>query len=139
MGTVRSTSLLNVLQSAIDERIGLAAKRYFHSRGMSAAACDEDVLGTRLSACWVGSQSTGTKQQRFHGLADRRVLVAGIVPSSMRVSQIGDAASGCFDHAHLPSLGSEVGSAKLLSEVHSPGNRASATLTVYGRSGRDLD
>jgi hypothetical protein len=37
--------LLNVLQSASDERIGLAAKRYFHSRGMSSATGDDDVLG----------------------------------------------------------------------------------------------
>jgi hypothetical protein len=56
--------LLNVLSSQVTNASGLAAKRYFHSRGMSAAACDDDVPGTQLSACWVGSQSTGTKQQR---------------------------------------------------------------------------
>jgi hypothetical protein len=127
-------------ECASDERSGLAAKRCFHSRGMRSATCDDYVLGTRLSA--VGARSPKHRDKAatlFHGLADRRVVVAGIVPNSMQVSQIGDAASGCFDHAHLPSLGSEVGSAKLLPEVHSSCNRAGATLTVYRRSGRDLD
>jgi hypothetical protein len=43
---------------------GLAAKRYFHSRGMSAAACDDYALGTRSGAVGRRVQSTGTKQQR---------------------------------------------------------------------------
>jgi len=43
---------------------GLAAKRYFHSRGMSSATCDDYVPGTRLSAVGGGAQSTGTKQLR---------------------------------------------------------------------------
>jgi hypothetical protein len=136
VGTVRSTCLLNVLQSASDERNGLAAKRYFHSRGMSSATCDDDVLGARLSALLGRIPKHRDKAAAlFHGLADRRVLVAGIVPSSTQVSQIGDASRACFDHAHSPRPQSEVGWVNFPPEVHSPCNRVGATLSVYGRSG----
>jgi len=128
-------------ESESDERIGVGGQALFpqpqqHELGDVRRLCP----GYSIERCWRrGPMHRDKAATLFHGLADRRVLVAGIVPNSMHVSRIGDAHGGCFDHAHLPSLGSEVGWAKLLPEVHNPCNRASAMLTVYGRSGRDLD
>ena len=88
---------------ASDERIGVGGQTLFpqprHERGGVRRLCP----GYPIRRCWSKSPKHRDKAAALlHGLADRRVLVAGIVPRPMQVSQIGDASRGCFDHAPSP-------------------------------------